>query len=221
NISCMVFVSFITLFIIYITMWNKIADDATIMKTVKALEANQFLVTVVNNAIEAKKEIETLIPAGSQVMQMSSETLDNTGISDMINSDNFDAIKPKLWAKGENALSPQEKAIAANLAKYSVGSLQAITGNGELVIASNTGSQMAAYVYGSEKVIFVVGAQKLVKDIDAAMKGIYGHVLPLESERVKKAYGMEKSNVSKLLIINKETQPERIHIVIVKESLGF
>ncbi|HRO65577.1 MAG TPA: LUD domain-containing protein, partial [Candidatus Dojkabacteria bacterium] len=75
-------------------MWNKIADDATIMKTVKALEANQFLVTVVNNAIEAKKEIETLIPAGSQVMQMSSETLDNTGISDMINSDNFDAIKP-------------------------------------------------------------------------------------------------------------------------------
>lgn len=217
----MVFVSFITLFIIYITMWNKIADDATIMKTVKALEANQFLVTVVNNAIEAKKEIETLIPAGSQVMQMSSETLDNTGISDMINSDNFDAIKPKLWAKGENALSPQEKAIAANLAKYSVGSLQAITGNGELVIASNTGSQMAAYVYGSEKVIFVVGAQKLVKDIDAAMKRIYGHVLPLESERVKKAYGMEKSNVSKLLIINKETQPERIHIVIVKESLGF
>ncbi|HRN86325.1 MAG TPA: LUD domain-containing protein [Candidatus Dojkabacteria bacterium] len=202
-------------------MWNKIADDATIMKTVKALEANQFLVTVVNNAIEAKKEIETLIPAGSQVMQMSSETLDNTGISDMINSDNFDAIKPKLWAKGENALSPQEKAIAANLAKYSVGSLQAITGNGELVIASNTGSQMAAYVYGSEKVIFVVGAQKLVKDIDAAMKRIYGHVLPLESERVKKAYGMEKSNVSKLLIINKETQPERIHIVIVKESLGF
>jgi len=202
-------------------MGTTLPNDAAILKTADALRANQMVVSVVENSEAAKSEVEKLIPAGAEVMQMSSETLDTTGISELVNSEKYNAIKPKLYAEGENALSKKEKAIAANLAEFAIGSVQAITEKGELVIASNTGSQMAAYVYGSEKVIFVVGVQKLVKDLDGALKRIYDHVLPLESERVKKAYGMDKSNVSKLLIINKEVVPERIHVILVKEELGF
>jgi len=48
-----------------------------------------------------------------------------------------------------------------------------------------------------------------------------GEVLPLESERARKAYGVPGSFVSKLLIINKEIFPDRATVIIVKESLGF
>ncbi|MBI3342389.1 LUD domain-containing protein, partial [Candidatus Curtissbacteria bacterium] len=105
--------------------------------------------------------------------------------------------------------------------KWSVGSVNAVTEDGKVLIASNTGSQLSGYVYGSQHVVFVVGAQKLVKNLDVAMERIYEYVLPLESERAKKAYGMPGSFVSKLLIINKEVRPGRVRLIFIKEALGF
>ena len=67
----------------------------------------------------------------------------------------------------------------------------------------------------------MVGTQKIVKDIDEAFKRIYEYVLPLESERAKKAYGASGSNVSKLLIINKEINPDRINLIFVNKAIGF
>jgi hypothetical protein len=86
---------------------------------------------------------------------------------------------------------------------------------------SNTGSQLPAYVYGADKVIFIVGTQKIVKNLDEAMKRVYEYVLPLESERAKKAYGVPGSFISKVLLINREMNPERIHLIFVNEKLGF
>ncbi|MEK7064726.1 MAG: LUD domain-containing protein [Patescibacteria group bacterium] len=93
--------------------------------------------------------------------------------------------------------------------------------NIQVVMASNSGSQLPAYAYGAGKVIWVVGVQKITANLDAALKRIYEYVLPLESERVKIAYGMDRSNVSKLLVINKEIVPQRITMILVKERLGF
>ena len=104
---------------------------------------------------------------------------------------------------------------------YSLGSVHAVTEGGEVVIASNTGSQIPAYAYGSPKVIWVVGTQKIVKDMNMAMKRVYDYVLPLESDRAHKAYGVSGSNVSKILILNKEITPKRITMILVKEKIGF
>ena len=68
--------------------------------------------------------------------------------------------------------------------------------------------------------IFVAGTQKIVKDNAEGLRRIYEYVLPLEDVRAQKAYGMH-SNVSKILIINKEIVPERIIVILVKEKLGF
>ena len=70
-------------------------------------------------------------------------------------------------------------------------------------------------------VIFVAGAQKIVKNLDQGFKRIYEYVLPLESERAKKAYGIPGSAVNKILVVNKEIQPDRINLIIVNEVLGF
>jgi hypothetical protein len=104
--------------------------------------------------------------------------------------------------------------------EYMVGSVHAVTEDGTVVIASNTGSQLAGYVASAAHVVWVVGVQKIVPNLDEAIKRIYEYTLPLEDERVLQAYGIN-SNVSKLLIVHKEVMPGRTTMILVKENLGF
>ncbi len=195
---------------------------ANINKTVESLQKNGISAIVVSTKEEAKQKVEFLLTEGSEVMQMTSVSLDDSGISQLINeTGKYKAIRPLLWSAEENGLSQKDKTRMAAVPDFAVGSVHALTEDGSLVIASNTGSQLPAYAYGPGKVIFVVGSQKIVSTLDDAMKRIYDVVLPLESDRAHKAYGVPGSFVSKLLIIKKEVTEGRITVVIVEEPIGF
>jgi len=200
--------------------WRKIPDQKIIEKTAESLRANGIDVMIVNNKNEAKDKILDLVPKGSEVMTMTSITLEQIGILPEINeSGKYDSIRNKLSSMDRKTQGREMQVLGAS-PEYVLGSVHAVTEDGKILIASNTGSQLSAYVYGSDHVIWVAGAQKIVKDFDMAMTRLYEHTLPLESERLKKLYGVP-SNVSKLLVISKEVKPGRITVIIVKEVLGF
>lgn len=200
--------------------WNTIPSDTIIEKTARALEKNNFAVTIIANKQQAKEKALSLIPTGVEVMDMTSITLDTLGITKEIHdSGKYIAIKKKLMAMDRKTQGREMQKLGAT-PEYAIGSVHAITQNGHALMASKTGSQLPAYVYGSSHVIWVVGAQKIVKNIDEGIKRVFEYSLPLEIERAQKAYGIE-SEVAKLLIFYKEIMPERIHIILVKESLGF
>jgi len=201
--------------------YNKIVSDEIIRKTILSLKNNGMEGLVVGNGEDAKAKVLELVPEGSEVMNMTSETLATIGLDkEIMESGRYDAVKNKLAAMDRETQNREMQRLGA-APQYAIGSVHAITENGELVIASNTGSQLPAYAYGSDKVIWVVGAQKIVPDMPGAMKRVYDYVLPLESQRAHKAYGMVRSNVSKMLIVNKEVVPSRITVIFVKEVLGF
>src|SRR5258708_782851 len=203
--------------------WNKLAKKKQIDETVKNLTANGMTAIVVNNEDEAKAKVLELIPENSEVMTMSSETLRLSGITDAINeSSKFESVKVKLSKMNRETDSLQMQKLGS-APEYAIGSVHAVTEDGQVIIASNTGSQLPAYAYGSAHVIWVVGTQKIVKNLDDAMKRIYDYVLPKESVRLAKQYDIPglQSNVSKLLIVNKEFNPDRVTIILVKESVGF
>jgi acyl-CoA hydrolase len=110
------------------------------------------------------------------------------------------------------------KAIAGQ-PDFALGSVHAVTRDGALVIASASGSQLASYAWGAANVIFVVGAQKLVPTAEAARERILEHSLRLEDARAYAAYG-QNSFVGKILEIHQE-QPGRIHVVLIRRSIGF
>lgn len=200
-------------------MTNIEVSQDRLEKVATALRANGMEVLVVNSGVDAKETVNQLIPKGAEVMTMTSVTLDETGISDLINkSGEYKANREVLWSQDATL---DEKKRAGNLADWTVGSVHAITEQGQVLIASNSGSQLPAYAYSSDHVVWVVGVQKIVKDLEEGMKRIYEYVLPLESERAKKAYGVAGSNVSKLLLFNKEPRAGRITIILVKQSLGY
>ena len=200
--------------------WNKLADKKTVEKTIGALKKSGIDACFVKTASESKKKILEIIPEGSEVMTMSSVTLDASGISSEINdSKRFNAIRDRLYSMDRNKQKIEMNRLGASH-EYVIGSVHAVTEDGKVLIASNSGSQLPAYAYGAGKVIWIVGTQKIVKNIDGALKRIYEYTFPLEDARAKKAYGMN-SNVSKILIVNKEIQPGRIILIFVDEVLGF
>lgn len=200
--------------------WTKLATEEEISKTSKALETNGVKTIVVENDKEAKAKVIEVLPENSEVFTMTSMTLESIGIDKEINeSKKYNAVRPKLFAMDRNTQG-REMARLGAAPDWVVSSVHAVTQDGHLVIASNTGSQLSAEAYAAGNVIFVVGSQKIVKDTDEGIKRIYEHSLPLEDKRAQKAYGMH-SGVNKILIVNKEIVPERITLILVKEKLGF
>jgi hypothetical protein len=104
-------------------------------------------------------------------------------------------------------------------AEYAVGSVHAVTQDGQVVVASASGSQLPNYAYGASNVIWVVGSQKIVKDLNEGLERIEDYTFHLEDERALEAYGAN-SSINKLLITRKETGG-RITIVLIKETVGF
>ncbi|MBI2018284.1 LUD domain-containing protein [Candidatus Daviesbacteria bacterium] len=202
--------------------WTKLADKETINKTIEALKANGIEAKFVENSEGAKRLVLELIPEGSEVMTMSSNTLDTVGLSEEVNKQDgtFKPVRDKLYAM-DRATQAQEMNRLGASPEYALGSVHAVTEDGYVLIASNTGSQLPAYAYGALHVIWVLGSQKIVKNTDEGMKRIYEYTLPLESERAKKAYGVPGSSVNKILIVNKEVQSGRITLILVNEVLGF
>jgi L-lactate utilization protein LutB len=202
--------------------FSKPASKEQITKTAESLQKNGMTVTVVKNGEEAKVKVIEILPQGGDVLTMTSVTLDTTGIAKEINeSGKYNAIRQKLnsMAREKDSRKMQELGAAPD---WTVGSVQAISEDGTVIVASNTGSQLPAYAYGAGHVVWVVGAQKIVKTMEEGMTRLYDYVLPLESERAHKAYGVPASFISKILIFHREINPSRIHVILVEEEpLGF
>ena len=105
-------------------------------------------------------------------------------------------------------------------ADYFLGSIGAITQDGYLVATDQTGSRVGAYLFAAKNLIVVSGANKIVKDLDEAMKRIREYVYPKEDERLMKAYNAN-SSTSKWIIFEREKTLDRVHVILVKEALGF
>lgn len=198
--------------------YTRLASDEQIERAAKALEANQIRVFVTANGEEARAKVLEIIPSGAEVFTSSSRTLDSLGIPAEIDQ-RYDSVRVKL-SKMDRAAQGREMIKMGAVPEWMVGSVHAVTEDGAVVIASNTGSQLAGYAASAEHVVWVVGAQKITPNLEEAMKRIREYSYPLEDERALQAYGMN-SFISKLLIVYREAMPGRTTMVIVKENLGF
>src|SRR5215475_10284248 len=119
--------------------FTKLASDDQIQRTVKALEANGIRTLIVENGEEAKRLFFELVPDGSEVFLGASVTLEKLGIKEVIDkSGRFDALRPKMFAM-DRATQGREIRKLGSSPDYAAGSVQAVTEDGHVLIASNTG----------------------------------------------------------------------------------
>lgn len=204
--------------------YTELASPEVIQKVMTTLQVKGLHAELVDTIEAAKDRVLALIPEGSEVETMTSITLEAGGITEFLNeSGKYRSVKNELKSMNRKTDHLQMQKLGA-APEYAIGSVHAVTESGQVLIASMTGSQLPAYAYGASHVIWVVGAQKIVTNMDEGLARINDYVLPLESERARKAYGLPESfnsQVSKLLIINNEVAPERIHIIFVNQKLGY
>jgi len=198
----------------------KLAGDEQIERTARALETNGIHAVIAETGEEAKRIFFELVPEGAEVFLGASVTLETLGIRDEIDkSGRFDALRPKMFAM-DRATQGREIRKLGGAPDYAAGSVHAVTADGEILIASKTGSQLGPYASGAGKVIWVVGAQKLVKDFNEGFRRIREYCYPLEEVHMQQLYKTGTS-INKVLIVNNEIRPDRITMIIVKEQVGF
>ena len=199
--------------------FTTLPDEQTLASAVTALEEHGFSVEIAEDLGAAREAVLARIPHGSSLMTNTSVTLAETGIADAINDGGpYESARNAMFAL-DFATQAQEMKSIGGQPDYALGSVHAVTRDGTLVIASASGSQLASYAWGAANVIFVVGAQKLVPTLEAAHERIYQHSLKLEDARAMAAYG-QHSQVGKILEIHQE-MPGRIHIVLIRQVVGF
>jgi hypothetical protein len=198
----------------------RLASNKQIERAVNALEANNIHAVVVDNGAEAKRVFFELVPEGAEILLGASVTLEKLGIRDEVDkSGKYDAIRPKMFAM-DRATQWKEIRKLGSAPDYAAGSVHAVTEQGQILIASYTGSQLGPYSSGAGKVIWVVGTQKIVKDLNTGLRRIEEYCLPLEKIHMQQLYNIS-SAVNKLLIFTRELRQNRITMILVKEELGY
>ena len=199
--------------------FTKMASGEQIQRTAEALEAHNIHAIVVENGAEAKRVFFELVPEGSEVYLGASITLETLGIRDEVEkSGKYDALRPKMFALDRKTQGKEFRKLGG-APDYAAGSVQAVTEDGQVLIASHSGSQLGPYAMGAGRVIWVVGAQKIVKDLNEGLKRIEEYCVPREEEHMQQLYKMSTA-LNKLLIVTRELRPGRTTMILVKEELG-
>jgi L-lactate utilization protein LutC len=203
--------------------YNKLAAKEVVNKTIEALNKKNINVIYVETGDDALAKIKELIPKDASVMNGSSRTLEQIGYVDYLKSGKHG------WNNlHETILAENDKVKQVLLRKQSVlsdfylGSVHALTQSGELIIASNTGSQLPHIVYTSPNLIFVVSTKKIVSTFETGMERLKKHVVPLEDENMKQKYGTGTA-LNKIVIFIAENlkMGRKITLILVNEDLGF
>lgn len=204
--------------------WTAIPSDEIIAAVAENLSKNGFATSIVETKEDAKKKVLEMVPEGSEVLVNTSITLEQSGILDAIdNSGKYTSVRKKIFSLDYQKDADEIRKLRSTQ-EFALGSAHAVTKNGQIVIASNSGSQLPGEVFGAKHVIFVISANKIVENIGEAEQRINEYIVPLESVRARKQYNLPETwNTfpSKLLIYNKEPAQDRVHVVLAKEVLGF
>lgn len=204
-------------------MYNQLASKDSVNKTIDGLKSRGYEVSLVKNGKEALEEIKNTIPKDVSVKNGASVTLEQIGYTSLVDSEKQEWNDLGANVKKENDKEKRAKLRRdSSISDYYVGSVHALTEDGEFVIASNTGSQLPNIVFTSQNLIFVVSTKKIVPTLSDAMDRLEKHVVPLEDEHMIGLYGSGTA-LNKIVIFKGEAPMigRKIKFILINEDLGF
>jgi L-lactate utilization protein LutB len=113
-----------------------------------------------------------------------------------------------------------------------VSGVNAITEQGELVFVDATCNRVAGVLFGPAKVIIVAGCNKIVPNLAYAQERIRHFVAPTNAKRLNRKTPCavtgqcEDCNsperiCNATVVIHKQANPERLHVVLAGAELGY
>lgn len=208
----------------------KFVVEKKISKTIENLEKNNMHGYFVATEEELLNKIKELINEGDTVSVGGSMTLFETGTIDFLRNEKYNFLdRYEEGLKPEDIKEIYRKSFSADA--YFTSS-NAITEEGELYNVDGRGNRVAAMVYGPDKVIVVVGVNKIVRDLDEAIMRNREWAAPANARRLSRktpcaevGYCMDCSSKERIcsdyVVIKKQMDVDRIHVIIVNKELGY
>ena len=204
-------------------IFDELAGREVVEKTKRALAERGFLPETVETGPDALARIKELIPRGASVMNGASVTLEEIGFVEYLKGGEhgWNNLHEAVFTE-KDPMKQKELRRQSVLSDYYLGSAHAVTEEGEIVIASNTGSQMPHVVYTSPNIILVVSTKKIVPRLPDAFERIDKFVVPLENAESQRKWGVDTMR-AKTVILHRESpmMGRNVHIIFVNEKLGF
>lgn len=204
--------------------------ETKIEKTIKGLKRNNIQGYHVADKKELIGLLDRLIPEHSTVGCGDSVTLEQLGIFDYLRASDID-----FYDKHREGLTRTEKReIYLNnfRADIFISGTNAVTESGEIINIDGNGSRVAPMLYGPQKVIIIVGSNKIAKDAEAGMLRARQTAAPLDAKRLDKETPCVKSGkcidcksndriCNDFVMISRQFDPDRIHVIVIDGSYGF
>ena len=179
---------------------------------------------------EARDFILSRITAGMTVSYGGSVSNMESGLLDSLKERTDIELLDRLSATSEEErVAIEEKAMKADV--YLMGN-NGISMDGELVNIDGYGNRVAALIYGPKKVFLLTGMNKVGLTLEDAIKRARNEAAPKNALRLKKNTPCtfsgkcenclsEECICSHIVITRRTRQPQRIHVVLVGEDLGY
>ena len=176
---------------------------------------------------EAAKELAlSLIPEGSSVTMGGAMSAHEIGLVEALKAGNYDFIDRDEYEDKRAAM------LKAYDADVFLSSVNAMTQDGVLINIDGNSNRVSAIAQGPKKVLFIVGMNKVCDDVDGAMKRARNVAAPINAQRFGLNTPCSKTGACmdckspdticcQFLMTRYSKHKDRIHVILVNDSLGF
>lgn len=202
-------------------------DMQTVEKTLSNLRERQFEAYFVKDAEEAKELIRKLVAPGSSVASGGSETLRETGISDMLREE-YAVIEAPAGASPEENKEAMRRRFSADAFFLSA---NAITYDGRIFQEDGASTRVAPMIYGPDQVVIVAGTNKLAENEAKARQRVKmvacencrrrGFKTPCAEDGHCHDCRVPARSCCTSVTLNFSRIPGRIKVIIVDKELGI
>ena len=194
-------------------------------RVIRSLEARHMHGYYAENREEALKLALSLIPEGSSVTAGGGVSIEEIGLKAALAEGPYRFID-------RDKMDRRAAYLAAYDCDFFLASVNAMSEDGVLVNIDGNANRVSAIAYGPRKVLFIVGLNKVCSDVDAALKRARNVAAPINAQRFDVNTPCKKlgscmnckspdSICSQILFTRFGFDKDRIHVILVNESLGF
>ena len=201
-------------------------NELLAQKVIKGLESRNMSGYWAENKEKALKIALGLIPEGASVSMGGAMSALEIGLPQAVKAGNYnfidrDAIEDKRAAM-----------LAAYDADVFLSGTNAITEDGVMVNIDGNANRVSAIAQGPKKLIIIAGMNKVCRDVDGAMKRARNVAAPINAQRFGLNTPCSKTGscmnckspdtiCCQFLITRYSRHKDRIHVILVNDSLGF
>ncbi len=201
--------------------------DIKLQQLEKKLLSKHYSVDILESKEELIPLLNKLLKAKDSVSVGGSMTLFETGVIDYLEKHSDIQYLDRYHCD-----KPQELFKEVFSSDVYITSSNALTMQGELYNIDGSGNRVAAMIYGPKKVIVVCGVNKVCNDLEEAKKRLKTLAAPANSIRLNKdnpcaklGYCVDCNAPSRIcsseVVISRSSIADRIHLIIIKENLGY